>query len=605
MCGIVGFIDKSKNKDVIIKKMANRIAHRGPDGEGYYIDDFIALGHKRLSIIDIDGGMEPFINERYVLIYNGEIYNYKELRNELKSYGYKFRTNSDTEVILIGYQKWGSLLPKKLRGMFVFAIWDKEENALFCARDHFGIKPFYYYQTENVFLFASEIKAFLEHPNFKKELNENALGLFLTFSFTPTNETFFKNVFSLEPGHTITIKNNKLKIEQYYKVTFSKDKYSSNLKIIKEIRKTLNKSVKLHLVSDVRIGAFLSSGIDSSYITALSKVKNTYTIGYNNENYSEINYAEDLAQKLKIQNKSKILTKEEFLASVEKVIYYMDEPLCDPSAISLYHLSKLACKDVKVVLGGEGADEFFAGYNTYKICDMYKLYDKIPYFIRKSLATIFKFLPEIKGRNFIVREGEDIDECYVGVDKVFDIKEIKKILKDNSNINIKNIITPYLDENKCQSKIEKMQLIDINLWLVKDILLKSDKMAMANSIEVRCPFVDKEVFNLASRLPNELKISNGKTKIGLREASKNIIPNSIYNKEKLGFPVPLREWMREDDLYSEILETFNKDYVKMFFNQKYIIKLLNDHKLQKRDNYKKIWIIYIFLKWYDIFFIKL
>ncbi len=601
MCGIIGFVSPKGEKGKIIKKMTDRLIHRGPDEEGFYIDKDIALGHRRLSIIDLDNGKQPISNKKFVVIFNGEIYNYMELKAELIANNYKFETDSDTEVLLHGYEEWGNNLPKKLRGMFAFAIWDKKNKTLFCARDNFGIKPLYYYKNEDVFMFASEIKAFLEHPQFEKVLNKDLINLYLSFSFTPTNETLFKGVFCLEPGHTLILRNNKINIEQYYEINFGERETNFN-DVVEEISKTMKSSVEYHKISDVEVGAFLSSGIDSSYIVSLAKPDKTYTIGYNLPKYSEIRYTKKLAEMLGIKNISKKVSQKEYMDSVEKILYQMDEPCADPSAIALYLVSKLASNDVKVIMSGEGADEFFGGYNTYREAIDYNAYNKIPYFIRHLLSKIFSYLPEFKGRNFIVRRGIKLENDYVGVNKIFSDEEINKVLSFKSTIKNKDIIKSLFDKNRDKSDIVKMQAVDIKYWLVKNILLKVDKMTMANSIEARTPFIDKEVFKIASTLPLKCKLSKDNTKIALREASKKDIPNEAYKKKKLGFPVPIREWIREDLVYSEIKQTIEQDFVSEFFNQEYVIKLLEQHRDHKRDNYKKIWAIYCFIKWYEIYF---
>ena len=606
MCGIVGFIDKKtkQEKEVLIKKMADRIKHRGPDGEGYYVTDEVALGHRRLSIIDLSLGSQPMYNETgdLVIVFNGEIYNYIELKEELKHH-HTFKTNSDTEVLLHGYEEWGVELPKKLRGMFAFAIWDSKTNTLFCARDNFGIKPFYYYQTDSTFLFASEIKSFLEHPDFKKELNEEILGPYLSFSFTPTNETFFKGVYRLEPGSYLVYQDGKIKIEKYYEIEFNPEKRDFN-KVVEEINETMKESVDYHMLSDVEVGSFLSSGIDSSYIVSLARPDKTYTVGYDNPKYNEIEYARDLAEKLNIHNTSKKITKEEYLEIIPKILYYMDEPSSDPASIMLYFVAKLASEDVKVVLSGEGADEFFGGYNNYREEVDLKWYNKIPYPLRHLAALVFKLLPEFSGRNFVVRRGMKLENDYIGVNKVFSEQERKKVLKIQDTIENKTLTAPVFKTVQNKDNITKKQAIDIHFWLIKDILQKADRMTMANSIEGRVPFIDKEVFRVASRLTEEDKVTKENTKVALRSAAQKEIPNESYKKKKLGFPVPLREWLREEDVYNEVKNTFLTDYAGKFFNQSYIIKLLDLHKKKKKDTYKKVWTIYSFLKWYEIFFIN-
>lgn len=605
MCGIVGFVNKEGKKEEIIKKMADRIIHRGPDGEGYYTDDNVALGHRRLSIIDLAAGKQPMFNETkdVIVIFNGEIYNYKALMTELKKHKHKFETSCDTEVLVHGYEEWGTDLPKKLRGMFAFAIWDKKKEKLFCARDNFGIKPFYYYQNNGTFMFASEIKCFLDQPDFEKKLNKDLLGPYLTFSFTPTTETFFLGVNRLNPGHSLTYQNGEITIEKYFEISFNEEKRTYE-NAVNEIGDVMEDSVKHHLESDVEIGSFLSSGIDSSYIVSLAHPDKTYTVGYDISQYSEISYAEDLAKRLNIQNISKKITKEEYMAIVPKVMYHMDEPFCDAASIALYFLSELASRDVKVVLSGEGADEFFAGYNTYKETVDMGFYNKIPYFMRHAIAVILNKLPEFRGRNFLVRRGTKLEDEYISMNRVFSDSECCKVLGHKIPIRNKDITKETFERFASNDDLIKMQAIDINFWLVKDILHKADRMTMANSLELRVPFIDKEVFALASSLEKDKKVTKENTKIALRDAAKKVIPNESYKKKKLGFPVPLRAWMSESDVQEEIQKTFEQEFVADLFNQKYILKLLNDSLKAKKNTYKKVWAIYAFLKWYEVFFLN-
>lgn len=603
MCGIAGFVGKTKNKKMVIKKMSKRIAHRGPDGEGFFVMDDVALAHRRLSIIDLSTGDQPMYNEdgSIVVIFNGEIYNYIELKNELKK-DHTFKTKSDTEVLVHGYEKWGKDLPKHLRGMFAFAIYDIKNKSLFLARDNFGIKPLYYCFMNNCFMFASEIKAFLEHSAFIKKLNEDILGPYLSFSFTPTDETFFKNVFRLPAGSSLIFKNGEISINRYFKKEF-KEKKMSYEESVQEIAEIMKDSVAKHLLSDVEVGSFLSSGIDSSYLVALARPDKTYTVGYSNEKYNEIAYAKDLTSKLNINNTSKIITKKEYMEVIPKIMYHLDEPASDPAAVALYFVAKLASQDVKVVLSGEGADEFFGGYNIYRQDVDLAWYNKIPYFIRHAIACFCRLLPEIKGVNFLIRRGEKLENSYIGVNRVFGDKEINKILKNKSAIKNKDVTKATYDEYQNESDIIKMQAIDMDFWLMKDILLKADRMTMANSLEGRVPFIDKEVFRVASSLPIEYKVTKENTKVALRDAAKKVIPNGAYKKKKLGFPVPVRDWMRERDFYQMIKKTFKAKYVNEFFNQEYILNLLEDHYTGKKDNYRKVWTIYCFLIWYEVFFL--
>ena len=601
MCGIAGFIGKDKDKKKILKNMCDRIKHRGPDAQGYYVKGDVALGQRRLSIIDIEGGKQPMFSkdEKLVVVFNGEIYNYKELKSELSDY--PFQTNSDTEVLLYGYKEWGSELPKHLRGMFAFALYDIENKTLFCARDPFGIKPFYYYQNDGDFMFASEIKAFLDHPKFKKEFNESILAPYLSFSFTPTTETFFKGVKRLDAGYSLTYKDGEMSLNRYFELNFDIKKEDYD-KTVDNISKVMTDSVNHHMISDVEVGSFLSSGIDSSYLVSLAKPDKTYTVGYDIPRYDETNYAKDLTEKLGISNTNKKITKEEYMQILPKIMYHMDEPASDPAVVALYFVANIASKDVKVVLSGEGADEFFGGYNYYREEVDCAFYNKIPFFIRHGISKFFSLFPPVRGINFLVRRGEKLEDSYIGVNKVWSEKETKKLLKNKPVVENRAITKPIYDEFRDKSNIVKMQAIDINFWLMKDILQKADRMTMANSLEGRVPFVDTEVFKVASSLPIEYKVTKENTKVALRDAAKKVIPNEAYKKKKLGFPVPIRDWIKEDDVYKEVKRELNSKVAKKFFNTEILLKMLDEHKNGKKDNYRKVWTVYSFLKWYDVFF---
>lgn len=602
MCGIVGLVTK-KEKENTIKLMNDRIKHRGPDGDGYFIDGDVALGHRRLSIIDLSTGDQPMFNEdgSVVTVFNGEIYNYHELKEELIALGHDFKTKSDTEVLVHGYEEWSADLPKHLRGMFAFAIYDKNKNEVFLARDNFGIKPLYFAKMNDTFMFASEIKAFLDVPDFEKVFNESILETYLEFSFVPTNETFFKGVHRLDAGCSLLYKDGEIKLNKYFKLDFKEEDMSFE-DAVKNISDVMKDSVEKHLIADVEVGSFLSSGIDSSYIVSLAKPDKTYTVGYENKKYDETMYAKDLAGKLGIKNESKIITKEEYLESISKIMYHLDEPTSDPAAISLYFVAKLASKDLKVVLSGEGADEFFGGYNYYREEVDYKFYNKLPYCLRHIIGKVASIFPEGRGFNFLVRRGEKLENSYIGVNRNFSSKMAKKVLKNNYELKAIDVTKDIYNEFKNYSNIDKMQAIDINFWLMKDILLKADRMTMASSIEGRVPFIDKEVFKVASHLPFDYKVTKENTKVALRAAAKEVIPTEAYKKKKLGFPVPVREWIKEGDFKEEVEKTLNSDVANKYFNTKIINKMFEEHINGKKDNYRKIWTIYTFIKWYQVFF---
>lgn len=603
MCGFVGYINKEKNKQDNIKKMADLIAHRGPDSEGYYTDENIALGFRRLSIIDLDGGSQPIYNsdKTKAIVFNGEIYNYQKLRKELTKKGYKFITKTDTEVILHGYEEYGEKILDKLRGMFAFAIYDIKKKELFAARDFYGIKPFYYTKMDNTFIFGSEIKSFLIHPHFKKELNTKMLEYYLTFQYSAGRETFFKNVYKLMPGHYLKYKDGKLTVKKYYEIKFEEDNTKTYEEWKKGIKEKLKDSVKAHKISDVEVGSFLSSGVDSSYIAATSDVDKTFTVGFNNKKYSEISYAEDLSKKIKTKNINKTITKEEYFKNLPNILYYMDEPLADPSAIALYFVTKIASENVKVSLSGEGADEIFGGYNIYQEPLTASWYYKIPYPIRYSIGALANLFPKKRGINFLVRRGKKLEDRFVGNAFIFNKHEIKKIMKNKPKTKgFTELTKPYYDKVKDKDEITKMQYIDFNFWLIGDILLKADKMSMANSLEVRVPFLDRPLIDYASSLPVEFKTDKYRTKKIFRDIASEVLEDKVSSKKKLGFPVPIREWMKEEETYKQIKALFNKD--DKFFNTKKIIKLLDDHKKGKADNSRKIWTVYVFLLWYEIFF---
>lgn len=603
MCGFVGFVDKEKNKQKIVKDMADLIKHRGPDSDGYFCDDDVALGFRRLSIIDLNTGTQPIYNEdnTKVIVFNGEIYNYQEIKEDLISKGHTFKTNADTEVILHGYEEYSEEILSKLRGMFAFVIYDTNNKELFAARDFYGIKPFYYYLTNEEFLFSSEIKSFLAHPNFKKELNREMLESYLTFQYSVGETTFFKNVYKLRPGHYLKYKNQKLEISKYYELEFEADDTKTLEEWEKGIREHLDDSIKAHKVSDVEVGSFLSSGVDSSLIATLSNVDKTFTVGFENKNYSEIDYAKDLSGKINTKNISKVITKEEYFDSISDIMYYMDEPLADPSCIALYFVANIASQNVKVSLSGEGADEIFGGYNIYSEPYTWSWYYKIPYPIRKLIGSCASIFKHKRGINFLIRRGQKLEDRYVGNAFIFNNKEVKKILSYKPIKNgYQHLTKPYYEKVKSKDDVTKMQYIDFNFWLIGDILLKADKMSMANSLEVRVPYLDRIVIDYARHLPTKYKVDKNTTKKCFRKVANEVLEDKVSNKKKLGFPVPIRNWIKDDDIYNKIKTRFLS--ASEFFNTNEIVKLLDDHKNGKYDNSRKVWTIYIFLVWYDRYF---
>lgn len=604
MCGFVGFVDKTKDKEKTIKKMADLIKHRGPDSDGYYTDDDIALGFRRLSIIDLEGGTQPIYNEEKnkLIFFNGEIYNYKYLKEDLIEKGHKFSTNTDTEVVLHGYEEYKEDFLLMLRGMFAFVIYDLKTKELFGARDFYGIKPLYYAQMKDSFMFGSEIKSFLGHPKFKKELNRDMLEQYLTFQYSVGSDTFFKNVYKLIPGHYFKYKNGKLDIKRYYEIKFEPNNERTLEEWEKGIREVIDDSIEAHKVSDVEVGSFLSSGVDSSLIATLSNVDKTFTVGYSNKKYSEIDYAKDLSKKINVTNISKEITKEEYFEKFPMIEYYFDEPLADPSAVALYFVANIASQHVKVALSGEGSDEIFGGYNIYHEPYSVSWYYKIPYFIRRFIGICVYPLRHHRGFNFLYRRSRKLEDRYIGNAFMFEPVEVKKILSyKTGKKTYKDFTKPFYDKCKNYDDVTKMQYIDFNFWLIGDILLKADKMSMANSLEVRVPYLDRILINYAKELPTKYKIKDGQTKYAFRKVANEVLESKFADKKKLGFPVPIREWIKEEDIYNKIKDTFSRS--SEFFKVDEIIKLLDEHKEEKKDNSRKIWTIYSFLVWYDEYFI--
>ena len=609
MCGITGFVSAKHDLDEAkrtLKAMADLIAHRGPDGEGYYLDEQAALGHRRLSIIDLEGGSQPMFNEdkSLVTVFNGEIYNFPRLREELEAAGHVFATHSDTEVLLHGYEEWGEELPKKLRGMFAFVIWDKARRTLFGARDIFGIKPFYYYQNNDLLLFGSEIKSFVEHPHFKKELNERALESYLSFQYSPGNETFFKGVYKLPPAHYFFYKDGKMKTARYWSPEFNAEEDKSLDYWVDAIEKTFDDSIEAHKIADVEVGSFLSSGVDSSYVACSADVDKTFTVGFDNgSKYNEISYAKELSEMIPVKNYSKTITPEEFWGNFPKIQYHMDEPLADPAAVALYFVCNTASQYLKVVMSGEGADEIFGGYNIYKEPLAVPAYDRIPFPIRRAIGKIASHLPKKSGINFLIRRGKRLEERFIGNAYMFSEAERKKILKIKTDApSPAAVVKPFYDRVKDKDPVTKMQFVDLNAWMVGDILLKADKMSMANSLELRVPFLDKEVMALAQRIPLKYRVNSENTKYAMRKAALRRMPEKWAGKKKLGFPVPTRVWLKEDKYYNIVKNEFESENAKKFFQTEKLVKLLDDHKNGKADNSRRVWTVYTFLVWYQQFF---
>lgn len=606
MCGFVGFCSKNVKDKNVIKEMNNQIIHRGPDSDGYYFDKDVNFGFRRLSIIDLHEGSQPILNEGgdTAIIFNGEIYNYQELREDLVAKGYKFKTHTDTEVILHGYEAYGEEgILAKLRGMFAFTIWDSKKEKLFGARDHFGIKPYYYALLDGDLLFGSEVKSFLKYPKFKKEVNEKALKHYLVFQYNPLEETFFKGVKKLRPGHYYVYENGKMEIKTYYNLTLDYKDMTFD-EAVGKIEKEVEESVKYHKISDVEVGSFLSGGVDSSYVVATALPDKTFSVGFDNKGFNETMYAKELSDSLGIKNFAKLITPDEFFEGINKVQYYSDEPHANLSSVPLYFLSKLASEQVKVVLSGEGADELFAGYNEYADALPQRMYRKLPFSLRHKLYLKYKDRKHFRGQTIILKYGQKVEDRYIGPAEIMSDELANSLVtsKYKNAETSRDLTKKYYDEVKNMDDVSKRLYLDMKMWIVEDILLKADKMTMANSIELRVPLLDKKMWELARTIPVRHKVHNEITKYAFRRAAKNKLPEDWAKRRKLGFVVPFVLWIKEEKYYKIVKEVFNKDFVSEFFDKDKINKLLDDHFNGITNNGRKVYTIYTFLKWYEIYF---
>lgn len=613
MCGFIGMVydyptDVDEKDMDSLRRKNNIIAHRGPDDEGYFVDEYISFGFRRLSIIDIESGVQPlsYDNDKIWLVFNGEIYNYVELRDELKQDGYSFSTESDTEVIAALFSKYKEDAFQYLRGMYSILVWDKDDKTLYGARDPFGIKPLYYYRTEDGIAFASEKKSLglmLE----KEEVNVDALQHYLSFQYAPEPMTLAQGIEKVEPGHYFVKKiGEDITFTRYWHATFQPIFNKDKKDWINQIQEVMYDSVKVHMRSDVPVGSFLSGGIDSTLIVSIAKEFNpnikTFSVGFARDGFSEVDVAKETADKLKVENISYTITPEEYVENLPKIMWHMDDPLADPACVPLYFVAREARKHVKVALSGEGSDELFGGYNIYREPESLKIFNAIPRPIKGLLANVAKALPEgMKGKSFLERGITPLRERYIGNAKMFEENEKRELLTHYiENNNYQQITDELYDFVKDYPLVNQMQYIDIHTWLRGDILLKADRVTMANSLELRVPFLDKEVFRVASGIPVDLKIANGTTKSILREAAKGIIPEHVLDRKKLGFPVPIRHWLKKElnGWAKQLIAESETDYL---LNKKYVLDLLDSHCKGNGDYSRKIWTVLMFMLWHQIF----
>lgn len=613
MCGIVSLYNKRQVPATTeaIQAMTNVILHRGPDDDGFHVEEHIALGFRRLSIIDVAGGHQPLFNETKELwiIGNGEVYNYKELQDWLKGKGHVFHTDSDIETILHLYEEVGFDAPKHLRGMFGFTIWDSRRKLLFGARDHFGIKPLYYTETANSIAVGSEIKSLLELPGVTREVNQTSFYHYLTFQYVPDPATMYEGIYRVPPAHYFVIEDDRIRLEKYWDVEFNPDESKSFAHFVEGTREVMLESVDKHRVSEVARGAFLSSGVDSSSIVAMLRTfepVKTFSVGSDIPGYSELDYARRTAKFLGTEHHELVVSAQDYMNELPRLIWHQDEPVADPSAILLYFVAKLASQHVAVVLSGEGADEFFGGYNIYREPHSLRMFSHMPSWMKGSLRSFAEMLPDqVKGKNFLIRGSKTVEERFFGNALIFS-EEMKAHVVTENLLHTPAYQSPFTITEEIYKKagayddVTKMQYLDIHTWLRGNILMKADKMTMANSLELRVPFIDPKVFEFAATIPTKYKIAHGTTKHVLREAMKDFLPAEIKTRPKLGFPVPTRHWLK-NEFYKWAKELIFEAKVDHLINKAYVLYMLDEHREGTADYSRKIWTILVFMLWHQIY----
>ncbi|MEW6095117.1 MAG: asparagine synthase (glutamine-hydrolyzing) [bacterium] len=625
MCGICGYLTWGEKivQEEIIHKMCDVIRHRGPDDEGIYLEKNIGLGMRRLNIIDLVSGHQPIHNEDKTIwvVYNGEIYNFQEIRESLEKNRHCFYTQTDTEVIVHLYEEMGTKCVEKLNGMFGFALWDKQKNILFLARDRIGIKPLHYTTINNQFIFGSEIKSILVHPDVKREVDILSLSKYLTFEYIPAPNTIFKGIKKLSPGYMMTInQTGEIKTEQYWDINFSYDKKIKKEKVYQEeLLSLLKASVKRMLISDVPLGVFLSGGIDSSTVTALmselvpGQVK-TFSIGFEDRSFDESCYARKVAQYFGTSHYEEILNPNKLIELVPVIADVLDEPLGDASIIPTYLLSQFTRRHVTVALGGDGGDELFAGYPTYQAHRLAHFYEKLPGFVRKGMIEkIIKKLPvstsnisfDFQAKKFIsgipyspeIRNYIWLGSFSPNEKKDLLSNEICDILKNSDSF---EDIEMYLAKTDAENFLDRLLYLDMKFYLQEDILAKVDRASMANSLEVRPPLLDHTFVEYVANLPPQLKLKGLITKYIFKKAVKHLLPRGIASRKKKGFGIPVAKWFK-NELKGFVLDVFAQSKIKDegFFNYSYIEKLLKDHFEGKKDNRKLLWTLLVFELWYE------
>ena len=623
MCGLLGLLVPSGNASELVPAVERALPcmyHRGPDAVGTWNDDHVVFGFNRLSIIDLAHSHQPLQwgpednPTRYTMTFNGEIYNYIELREELTALGYTFNTEGDGEPIVVGYHHWGEEVVTHLRGMFAIVIWDSEEQTVFAARDQFGIKPLYIAQTEVGTVFSSEKKSILEMApelGLDLELDRRALEHYVDLQYVPEPESLHANIRRVESGCSVTLSvaDSSLNQKRHFEPKFNVMPVPAGeeQKLFDSIAAALEDSVEKHMRADVTVGSFLSGGIDSTAIAALAKRHNpnllTFTTGFEREGYSEVDVAAESAEAIGVEHIVKIVSPEEYAEAFPRIIWYLDDPVADPSLVPLYFVAAEARKHVKVVLSGEGSDELFGGYTIYKEPLSLKPFEYVPGPLLKGLRAVGKALPDgVRGKSLLLRGTQPLETRYYGNARSFNFEQIQRVMPwAKPEWDHREVTAPIYAKSRDMDPVARMQHLDLFTWLRGDILVKADKITMANSLELRVPFLDREVFRVAEHIPHTLKVSHGTTKYALRQALKQIVPAHVLNRKKLGFPVPMKYWLAGDELYGWAKEQIQASQTDHLFDKSAVLAMLEEHRRGEAEHSRRLWTIISFMIWYGIF----
>jgi asparagine synthase (glutamine-hydrolysing) len=614
VCGLIGFLSADADAAAVEATVAGSLPdmrHRGPDEGGVWSDADVVIGFRRLSIIDIDHSHQPlpWLDGRYHLIFNGEIYNYLELRERLaREFGATFETEGDGEAIVAGYHYLGESVVLELRGMFAFLIWDSHERIMFGARDWFGIKPLYTYSDERGSFFASEKKSLLDvaAPDVRADVDGTALQHYLTLQYVPEPASMHTRIRRIESGTSFTLRpGGPVAPRRYFHPDFPIRSVPEPDKLYGEIAEALEDSVEKHMRADVTVGAFLSGGIDSTAIAALAKRHNpnllTFTTGFARPGFSEIDVAAESAAAIGVEHITKVVSAEEMMDTLPLIVWYLDDPVADPALVPLYFIAREARKHVKVVLSGEGADELFGGYTIYREPISLRAFERLPGGLRRALGRLSTRIPEgTRGKDLLRRGAIGIEERYYGNARIFRPDEMALYRRYDESISYMDLTRPLYQATRHLDDSTRMQYVDLFTWLRGDILVKADKMTMANSLELRVPFLDVEVFAVASSIPTDLKITRETTKYAMRRALAGIVPAHVLERPKLGFPVPIRHWLKHE-MYDWARAIITESQADQLIDRDAALRLLDEHRAGRHDYSRKIWTLLVFMLWHGVF----